>query len=384
MSAFPYEEIDRRDASSRRIEKLIAGFNRQQQQGRFSAGQLVVRHQGRVIINLALGEGQSLLAGNSITVTPDTLFAVYSAGKPMAALCIALLQQRGLLDLSRPVCAYLPDFGQAEKSAITLDDVLTHRAGILIPELWQDVMHQRNEDELWQRICETPPRYPLGTFAYMPGEFGWILSRLVRQVDGRQLPEFFRQEFAEPLGLREMAYDLNGCAPDDVVLSRWLGKPVERVAGANAAEYFEEAQTSLSLFSTKNPAISMVSNAASLAAFYDFLLAKGVSRQGDSLLSETMVNAYTQRRVAGWNRSLNTYLSIGRGFMLGTLAPSSFGWWNSRYCYGHAGAFSSLAFADTKTGISAAIVTNGNAGIKDFFLRFIPLAQSVRGLGNSY
>jgi hypothetical protein len=64
--------------------------------------------------------------------------------------------------------------------------------------------------------------------------------------------------------------------------------------------------------------------------------------------------------------------------MLGTLTPSSFGWWNTGSCFGHAGAFSCLAFGDFKTGLSVAIVTNGNRGINDFFRRFIPLAHSIR------
>ncbi|MDZ4261825.1 MAG: serine hydrolase domain-containing protein [Pseudomonadota bacterium] len=379
MSEFPYEPAS--GPLSRQAAQVVSQFERQRVKGYFTAGQLVVRHSGKVLINLALGEGQSLAGGSIGSVSPETLFPVYSAGKPMAALCIALLQQRGMVDLNTPVATYLPEFGQTGKTEITVDDVLTHRGGIVIPELWQGVKEGRDESWFWQQICAAAPRYPRGTFAYMPGEYGWILNRLVQRLDGRALERFFTEELLQPLGLREMHYGLAQRDPNEVILHRWLGKSEEWVAGANAADYFEGAQTSLSLFKTHNPAITMVSNAASLAAFYEWLFSGGKTANGQPLIEEQLLRAYTGRQVAGWNRSINTYLAMGRGFMLGTLTPSSFGWWNSGRCFGHAGVFSVLAFADAATGISTAIVTNGNRSVSDFFRRFIPLAQKIRSLG---
>lgn len=376
---FPYEAAA--IPLSRGAAQVVAQFERQLAQESFSAGQLVVRHGGQVLVNLALGQGRALVGESVISVGPETLFPVYSAGKPMAALCIALLQQRGLIDLDRPVAAYLPEFGQAGKDAITVDDVLTHRGGVVLPELWPGVKDGRDETWFWQQICNAKPRYPRGTFAYMPGEYGWILNRLVSCLDGRSLERFFAEELTRPLGLNDMHYGLAGRDPAGVMLHCWLGKSEEWVAGANAADYFEGAQTSLSLFKTYNPAITMVSNAASLAGFYDWLLAGGKGLNGERLTDEELLKAYTRRQVAGWNRSIKAYLAMGRGFMLGTLLPSSFGWWNSGRCFGHAGVFAVLAFADAKTGVSAAIVTNGNRSVSDFFRRFIPMAQKIRGLG---
>jgi len=380
MSEYPYEAAI--SPYSKRVEQLIAQFRRQAAQGSFSAGQLVVRHGGRVLINLALGEGRSLVGETRISVRPETLFPVYSEGKPMAALCIALLQQRGMVDLNSPVAVYLPKFGQAGKAAVTVDDVLSLRGGVVIPELWQGVKEGRDESWYWKQICAAAPRYLRGTFAYMPGEYGWILNRLVQRLDGRPLDQFFREELQQPLGLSEMHYGLAERDPAEVILHRWLGKPEEWVAGANAADYFEDAQTTFSLFKTRNPAISMVSNAASLAAFYECLVMRGKTASGQSLIEEQLLTAYTGRQVAGWNRSIKTCMAMGRGFMVGTLTPSSFGWWNSGRCFGHAGVFSVLAFADANSGVSAAIVTNGNCSVSDFFRRFILMAQKIRSLGS--
>lgn len=378
MRKFPYEFAS--VPYSKRVAQVATQFEKQLACGSFSAGQLVVRQGGQVLVNLAAGKGRSLADESELSVGPETMFPVYSAGKPMAALCIAMLQQRGLVDLKRPVAAYLPEFGQSGKESITIDDVLTHRGGVVIPELWQGVKEGCQEAWFWQQICAATPRYSRGTFAYMPGEYGWILNRLVQCLDGRWLEEFLTEELLQPLGLNNMHYGLAGREPDGVILQRWLGKPEEWVAGANAADYFEGAQTSLSLFKTHNPAITMVSNAASLAAFYEWLVVGGKTVNGQSLIEEKLLAAYTGRQVAGWNRSIKAYLAMGRGFMLGALIPSSFGWWNSGRCFGHAGGFSVLAFADAASGVSAAIVTDGNRGVSDFFRRFIPLAQKIRGL----
>ena len=149
------------------------------------------------------------------------------------------------------------------------------------------------------------------------------------------------------------------------------------VAGMNVAEDFER-QNSEQFFNAMNPATSLISDAAGLAGFYDFLLAGGRTPAGEQLISERTLHRYTSRQVLSWDRSLRTVLAVGRGFVVGTRFPSSFGWWNTNQCFGHAGGFSCLAFGDYSTNISAAIVTNGNRGTTDFTKRFLPLAHGLR------
>lgn len=40
--------------------------------------------------------------------------------------------------------------------------------------------------------------------------------------------------------------------------------------------------------------------------------------------------------------------------------------------------FSSLAYADRNTGMSVAIVTNGNKGVGNFFSRFVKLTHGLK------
>jgi CubicO group peptidase (beta-lactamase class C family) len=149
------------------------------------------------------------------------------------------------------------------------------------------------------------------------------------------------------------------------------------VAGQNVAAHFEDQNSPLYL-EAQNPATSMVTNAGSLASFYDFLLAGGHTPQGKQLISRPLVETYTTRQVQGWDRSLRAPNSLGYGFMVGGRGPSSFGWWGTQDCFGHGGGFCCLALGDRRTGLSIAIVTNGNRGLMDSMLRFASLAHAIR------
>ena len=67
-------------------------------------------------------------------------------------------------------------------------------------------------------------------------------------------------------------------------------------AGINVAQDFEEQNTEAFL-DTMNPATSLVCDAASLAAFYEFLLNGGKTPTGKSLVSENILKKYTSQQV---------------------------------------------------------------------------------------
>ena len=60
----------------------------------------------------------------------DTLVNVWSVGKGVVALAVAMLVQRGKLDYAAPVARYWPEFAANGKQAITIDQVMSHQAGL--------------------------------------------------------------------------------------------------------------------------------------------------------------------------------------------------------------------------------------------------------------
>lgn len=381
---FPYEAaVSAGDVAmdSAALKNVAAKFLRQHEQGAFPGGQLVVRRHGKVVLKIACGvaRGWQGRGGEApMSVQDDTPFPVYSTGKPMAAIVLALLEARGVIDVAAPVASVLPEFAGLGRDEITILDVLTHRAGVIVADLIKN--HEINGDRYaaWQTLLQTPPRYPRGTFAYMPTEYGTILDQLVSRLTGQTIAQQFRTDLALPLGLRNIHYGLGSRRLGELAWSYWLGKDRYVIAGMDVADRFEDKNNDPAVFSAGNPAFGMVADAASLAALYEFLVNGG--RVGErQLIPEQLVQRCTTRQVSGWNKSLKTYLSLGYGFMLGTPTPSVYGWWGTSGCFGHPGMFSSLAYGDHDTGLAAAIVTNGNKGMGDMFSRFVRITHGLKG-----
>jgi CubicO group peptidase (beta-lactamase class C family) len=382
--AFPYEDpVDPETVGidERRLKKVLDRFRRQQASGLFPGGQLALRRNGKPVLNEARGIARGLRPNEAIEpleVQARTPFSVLSAGKPLAAVAIALLEDRGVLDAETPVAELIPGFEVHGKGEITILDVLTHRAGILLPDLVENPQLWEDREAVLRCLVEARPAYKRGTFAYMPYEYGWILAEIIFRVDGRTVAAFTREELFEPLGLPDLSFGLGGREIDSLAFSYWFGKDRLMVAGIDVADDFEGRNNSASQFNSENPAVSLVANAACLAAFYEFLLAGGVTRTGKRLISEKTLEKYTTRNFVGWERSAKAFCAVGRGFMLGAGFPTIYGWWGSSGCFGHPGGFSSLAFGDRDSGIAAAIVTNGNRGFTDIAKRFMPLAHGLR------
>lgn len=360
----------------KKLQKVIALFHQQQADGAFPGGQMVVRRYGEVVVNEHIGMARPAKSPHTLAslVQEQTPFPIYSAGKPIAAIVIALMEDRALLDVTAPISDLLPEFAAHGKEQINTLDVLTHTAGILIPS-----SYTLDPEKLlvWQMIVEAKPMYSRGTFAYMPLEYGIILNEIVLRVTGKTLAEFLHTEIAIPLNLPALQYGLAQRDINTLAYSFWLGKTPIKIYDVLIANV-ENSINSAVCFNSMNPAYNMITDANTLAEFYEFLVRKGVSSANKRVISQQTLDKYTHKAVSGWNKTLKIPLSMGRGFTLGGLLPSAYGWWNTLGCFGHGGLFSSLAFGDHRTQLAVAIITNGNRSLYDFYKRFLPLTHGIR------
>ena len=364
---------------AKKIDGVIELFRKQRSNSAFPGGQLVLRRKGRVVINEAIGVCRGFRSNEStpaVETGVETLFPFYSSGKPLAAVAVAMLEDKGLLDINAPIADVFPEFAKNGKGEITTYDVLTHRSGVLLPHLHAKFEVWRDTEQMLRQLVDAKPKYKRGTLAYQPNEFAWILSEIVSRIDGRELADYIEQEISIPLKLPDLKFGMPDNAP--MARSYWFGKDKVMVGGNNVAKDFEDYSNSPQFFNNRNPSFTLVTNAASLAAFYECLVNGGITSSGTRLLSEETLKKYTSRQVFGWDRTIRSFNSYGRGFMTGLMTPTSYGWWNTNQCFGHAGMFSCLAFGDYDTGVSVAIATNGNRGIGDFVKRFIPLSHACR------
>ena len=158
--------------------------------------------EGRLVVDLWGG-----WARPEVPWEQHTLTTAMSATKGMAATCMLVLHDRGLLDVEAPVSEYWPEYAQAGKERTLVRHVLNHTAGLLCFEDpgalldwsgrgWDDY------DEIARRIAASPPAWEPGTaIGYHGISVGWLSQELVRRVTGMTLGAFFANEIAEPLGL---------------------------------------------------------------------------------------------------------------------------------------------------------------------------------------
>jgi CubicO group peptidase (beta-lactamase class C family) len=134
--------------------------------------------------------------------TEDTLVPVYSTGKAVAALVIARLVDRDLLDYDAPVADFWPEFAAGGKSAITVAQALSHQAGLpgLVEEM--DAGDWFNTSLIETRLARQAPMWEPGTGSgYSPILFGFIVDALARRTDGRSIGAILREDICGPRGI---------------------------------------------------------------------------------------------------------------------------------------------------------------------------------------
>jgi CubicO group peptidase (beta-lactamase class C family) len=176
------------DTAVRAFLKLFPG-------PRFGGGALAVYVAGRKVVDVWTGwadrDGTQQWAS-------DTGALAFSATKGLTSTVIHRLADRGLLSYDVPVAQYWPEFGANGKSALTVRDVMAHRAGL---SRLKDVPAREFLDALAmeERLAAAPVDRLIGRSAYHALTYGWLMSGLARAVTGKSMRHLFGSELAEPL-----------------------------------------------------------------------------------------------------------------------------------------------------------------------------------------
>src|SRR3954447_23516842 len=127
-------------------------------------------------------------------------YLLQSSGRPIVASALWKLIGEGRVDLSATVASVIPEFGTNGKEVVTVEHVLTHTAGIPFAPLGFPKMTDREQRlqafAKWRLDWE-----PGSQLQFHMTSAAWLIAELVERTDGRPLPEYIRQELAEPLGL---------------------------------------------------------------------------------------------------------------------------------------------------------------------------------------
>lgn len=189
---------------------------------------VLVRHRDQEMLYAQAGMADR---EKGVAMHRDAIFRMYSQTKPVTSAAVALLVERGLLDLMEPVERFLPGFhGQqvavdggfvpARRPAVVMD-LLGMSAGLayggddvaglgmqrLFEELdaRYDTDHPMTTVEFANRVGTLP-------LAFQPGErFRYsvcadVLAAVIEVVDGRTFSRFLKDEFFDPLEMNDTGF----------------------------------------------------------------------------------------------------------------------------------------------------------------------------------
>jgi len=365
-----------------------------------------VYHRGEKVVDLWGG------LADEIRGTPwghDTLVMTFSTTKGAASVLANLLAQHGQLDFSAPVTEYWPEFGASGKSAITVEQLISHQAGLA----WVDRVLSIDEVLAWDPVIEalqeqSPAWEPGRAHGYHATTWGWLVGEVVARVTGASVGTAFQRQVAEPLGIdffiglpaseeprvarlinildsitsgrlstgggASAGEDTSGghSAPNAnaymEVLAERAGEylapdgPLTKALNSPAGPLVEtdELINSTRVHRAEMPAFNGIGNARSLARMYAACIGEVVNDQGEKMRlldDRQLVDAIRQRTEGPDRVLLGLDLQWGLGFMVnrGLLAAAGLG---GARAFGHFGMGGSGAWGDPDVELALGYVMN--------------------------
>jgi CubicO group peptidase (beta-lactamase class C family) len=307
----------------------------------------------------------------------DTMVGVFSTAKGMAGLAMALAHSRCLLDYEEHVCTYWPEFAQSGKEKITVQQLLSHQAGLFAIDAPVDKSVVADLDRLAVILAQQKPAWEPGTRqAYHAQSLGFYEGELLRRVDPcrRSLGQFFQNEIASPLGL-----DFYLRLPDEILNSRLAtieqANPVSRLFNTplplmlasmdkhsptyravfkNPGPFLFLDQERIYARNLENPSGNGVGTARAIAQAYS-VVATGGRELG---LNQKTLQALMAPAVPPLHGFYDEVMKKVMILSLGFLKPSPTYPFGNPSAFGEPGAGGSFGFADPEAGIGYAYVTN--------------------------
>jgi len=189
--------------ASDRLSRLAGPIQESIERGEVPGAVVLVAREGRVVYNKAFGN-RALDPGRE-PMTVDTVFDMASLTKVVAtATSIMILVERGKISLIDTVATYIPEFGRMGKEQVTVEQLLTHRAGLPPDNEIADYIG-KTVDPL-ENIYNLRPVYTPGSrFSY--SDVGYIVAaELVRRVSGERLDRFAADNIYRPLGMNNTRF----------------------------------------------------------------------------------------------------------------------------------------------------------------------------------
>ena len=302
----------------------------------------------------------------------DSLQLVFSSTKGVAAICLAMLFEQGMLDYEAKVASIWPEFGAAGKENIPISWPLSHRAGLATVDNPPPIEEVLKVQPILDALADQAPLWELdGSHGYHAITYGWIAAEILHRLTGVRMNAWLQEHVVAPLGAEfwmglpeaqnhRVSLVRAGAPPaDPVSLDRLLAMFAPGAMGGRALTLdmsmgLLDANMSWNrpdVWSSEIPAVGGITNAASLARIYAATVGEV---DGVRLFGDATRELVTTPVTAGIDKSLLLETKFGMGFMLTDgILP-----WIGPRTFGHVGAGGSAGYADPDLGIGFGYVMN--------------------------
>jgi CubicO group peptidase (beta-lactamase class C family) len=264
------------------------------------------------------------------------------------------LLDRGLVRLNERVADIIPEFDTNGKNEVTIEHILTHRAGFPFAPLGYPKMLNRHD-----RLSAFG-RWKLD---YQPGtklqfhltSAAWVIAEIIERRAGMPIAEYISSQISEPLGL---TFQLGVPVLDQGSVAEMI--VTDRTSESQEVDPWGPWYLSRpEVLAAGEPSHSLVGSAADLALFYQ------AANDGRICSPVTLVEATRARFAevpAGDQLYGGSAIPVSMGLFV-TVSGEYGGNWmptaGSPRTWGHGGAAYQLAFIDPDSGISMACLSNG-------------------------
>jgi CubicO group peptidase (beta-lactamase class C family) len=156
---------------------------------------------------IALGEYTPFDNGikKRLPVTSGTIYLTASLTKPVLALGVLRLVEKGEIALSDRVSEFIPEYDGADRKRTTLLQLLTHTSGLpdMLPN--NTALRDRNAPlaSFVKGACSVTLDFPPGHGVQYQSMGYALLGETIQRISGMTARQFLAQELFTPLGMRD-------------------------------------------------------------------------------------------------------------------------------------------------------------------------------------
>lgn len=170
-------------------------------------GSVLVARDGKIVFRKGYGMANVEL---DVPNEPETRFRLGSITKQFTAAAILLLQERGKLNVTDPICKYFDPCPSAW-SEITIHHLLSHTGGVpnftSFPDYMPKMMLPVTTTEMIARFKDKPLDFKPGEKWSYSNSGYYLLGAIIEKAAGESYESFLQKNIFDPLKLTGTGYD---------------------------------------------------------------------------------------------------------------------------------------------------------------------------------